>query len=209
MHHREVRDGQILEEGINEAGSMASFVAAGTAHANHGVPMIPVYVYYSMFGFQRVGDQIWLAADSRCKGFMIGGRRSHDAERRRAAARRWSQPSCRRDRSEHHCLLSCLCLIELAVIMQDGLRRMYQEDEQVFYYITVYNDDYEMVPIPDREGVVDGIRKGMYRFSSKDVADSQVAARPQLFGSGPILRHVVKCRKFSQRSMEFRPMSGA
>lgn len=195
MYYREARDGQILEEGINEAGSMASFVAAGTAHANHGVPMIPIYVYYSMFGFQRVGDQIWLAADSRCKGFMIGGT---------AGRTTLNGEGLQHEDGHSHLVATTVPNIiaydpayayELAVIMQDGLRRMYQDDEQVFYYITVYNDDYDMAPIPDRPGVVEGIRKGMYRFSSKDVADSKVAARPQLFGSGPILRHVVKAQE--------------
>jgi pyruvate dehydrogenase E1 component len=195
MYYREARDGQVLEEGINEAGSMASFVAAGTAQANHGVPMIPIYVYYSMFGFQRVGDQIWLAADSRCKGFMVGGT---------AGRTTLNGEGLQHEDGHSHLVATTVPNIvaydpayayELAVIMQDGVRRMYQEDEQIFYYITVYNDDYEQVPIPDRPGVLEGIRKGMYRFSSKDVADSKVAARPQLFGSGPILRHVVKAQE--------------
>ena len=194
-YYREAKNGQILEEGINEAGSMASFVAAGTAHANHGVPMIPIYVYYSMFGFQRVGDQIWLAADSRCKGFLIGGT---------AGRTTLNGEGLQHEDGHSHLAAATVPNIvaydpayayELAVIMQDGVRRMYEEDEQIFYYITTYNDDYEMVPMPDRPGVLEGIRKGMYRFSSKDVPNSKVAARPQLFGSGPMLRHVVKAQE--------------
>jgi pyruvate dehydrogenase E1 component len=148
-----------------------------------------------MFGFQRVGDQIWLAADSRCKGFMVGGT---------AGRTTLNGEGLQHEDGHSHLVATTVPNIvaydpayayELAVIMQDGVRRMYQEDEQIFYYITVYNDDYEQVPIPDRPGVLEGIRKGMYRFSSKDVADSKVAARPQLFGSGPILRHVVKAQE--------------
>lgn len=195
MYYKEARDGQVLEEGINEAGSMASFVAAGTAHANHGVPMIPIYVYYSMFGFQRVGDQIWLAADSRCKGFLVGGT---------AGRTTLNGEGLQHEDGHSHLAAATVPNIvaydpayayELAVVMQDGIRRMYQEDEAVFYYITTYNDDYEQVPMPQGEGVIEGIRKGMYKFSSKDVAGSKVAARPQLFGSGPILRHVVKAQE--------------
>jgi pyruvate dehydrogenase E1 component len=195
MYYHETHDGQILEEGINEAGAMASFVAAGTAHANHGVPMIPIYAYYSMFGFQRVGDQIWLAADSRCKGFLIGGT---------AGRTTLNGEGLQHEDGHSHLVAATVPNIvaydpayayELAVIIQDGLRRMYQDDEQIFYYITVYNDDYDMVPIPNRPGIVEGIRKGMYRFSSKDVVDSKVAARPQLLGSGPILRHVAKAQE--------------
>ncbi len=195
MYYREARDGQVLEEGINEAGSMASFVAAGTAHANHGVPMIPIYVYYSMFGFQRVGDQIWLAADSRCKGFLVGGT---------AGRTTLNGEGLQHEDGHSHLAAATVPNIvaydpafgyELAVIMQDGIRRMYQEDEAVFYYITVYNDDYDMAQMPERPGVIEGIRKGMYKFSSRDVEGSKVGARPQLFGSGPILRHVVKAQE--------------
>ena len=191
MYYREARDGQVLEEGINEAGSMGSFVAAGTAYANLGVPMVPIYVYYSMFGFQRVGDQIWLAADSRCKGFLVGGT---------AGRTTLNGEGLQHEDGHSHLVATTVPNIvaydpayafELAVIMQDGLKRMYQDDEQIFYYITVYNDDYDQAPMPAGEGVIEGIRKGMYKFSSRDVAKSKVTARPQLFGSGSILRHVV------------------
>jgi pyruvate dehydrogenase E1 component len=157
--------------------------------------MIPIYVYYSMFGFQRVGDQIWLAADSRCKGFLVGGT---------AGRTTLNGEGLQHEDGHSHLAAATVPNIvaydpayayELAVIMQDGIRRMYQEDEAVFYYITTYNDDYEQVPMPQGEGVIDGIRKGMYKFSSKDVAGSKVPARPQLFGSGPILRHVVKAQE--------------
>jgi pyruvate dehydrogenase E1 component len=189
MYYREAKNGQVLEEGINEAGSMGSFIAAGTAYANIGVNMVPFYIYYSMFGFQRVGDLIWAAADSRCRGFLLGG----------TAGRTTLNGEGLQHEDGHSHVLSATvpnCVsydpayaYELAVIVQDGLKRMYEDEESIFYYLTLYNDAYEMRGMPEGEGVVEGIRKGMYRFSSRDVPNSP--ARPQLFGSGPILRHVV------------------
>jgi pyruvate dehydrogenase E1 component len=186
-YYREAKDGQILEEGINEAGAMSSFVAAGTAHANLGISMIPFYIYYSMFGFQRVGDLIWLAADSRCKGFLLGataGRTTLNGE------------GLQHEDGHSHLLAAtvpnCLCYdpafaYEVAVIIQDGLRRMYVEDESVFYYMTLYNEPFPMPALP--EGANAGILKGMYRFQS--VAGPNPKLRVQLLGSGPILRQVL------------------
>jgi pyruvate dehydrogenase E1 component len=186
-YYREAKDGQILEEGINEAGAMSSFVAAGTAAANLGISMVPFYIYYSMFGFQRVGDFIWLAADSRCKGFLLGataGRTTLNGE------------GLQHEDGHSHLMAATVpnCLAydpgfayEVAVIIQDGLRRMYVEDESVFYYITLYNEPYVMPALP--EGANEGILKGMYLLKSAEVPGAK--SRVQLLGSGPILRQTL------------------
>ena len=164
LYYREARDGQILEEGITEAGSMASFIAAGTAYATHGVPTIPFFVYYSMFGFQRIGDQAWLAGDMRCRGFMIGG----TAGRTTLAGEGLQH----QDGQSHVAALAIPNLrcfdpayaYELAVIIQDGIRRMVEEPEDAFYYVTVMNENIEMPAMP--EGCREGILCGLYRFST-------------------------------------------
>ena len=189
LYYREEQDGQILEEGITEAGSMASFTAAGTAYSNYRVPMIPFYMYYSMFGFQRVGDMIWAFADSRGKGFLMGG----------TAGRTTMLGEGLQHQDGHsHVLASTVptCLsydpayvYELAAIVQDGLRRMYQENEQVFYYITMYNEDYAMPEMP--EGVQEGIVHGIYKLK----AAPKGKATAQLFGSGPILNEALKAQE--------------
>jgi pyruvate dehydrogenase E1 component len=189
LYYREEKDGQILEEGITEAGSMASFTAAGTAYSNYRVPMIPFYMYYSMFGFQRVGDMIWAFADSRGKGFLMGG----------TAGRTTMLGEGLQHQDGHsHVLASTVptCLsydpayvYELAAILQDGLRRMYQENEQVFYYITMYNEDYAMPEMP--EGAQEGIVRGIYKLKSAPKGN----ATAQLFGSGPILNEVVMAQE--------------
>ena len=188
LYYREEMDGQILEEGITEAGSMASFTAAGTPYYNYLVPMIPFYMYYSMFGFQRVGDMIWAFADARGKGFLMGG----------TAGRTTMLGEGLQHQDGHsHVLASTVptCLsydpayvYELAVILQDGIRRMYQENESVFYYITMYNEDYAMPEMP--EGSREGIVRGIYRFKSSPKGKATV----QLFGSGPILNEVVRAQ---------------
>ena len=164
LYYKEAKDGQILEEGITEAGSMSSFIAAGTAYANYGVPMIPFFIYYSMFGFQRVGDLIWAFADSRGKGFLLGG----TAGRTTLAGEGLQHQD---GHSPVHASTVPTCAIydpayayELAVIIQDGIRRMYQEMEDRFYYLTVYNENYVQPPMPDREGVREGILRGMYKY---------------------------------------------
>ncbi|MBW3542356.1 MAG: pyruvate dehydrogenase (acetyl-transferring), homodimeric type [Planctomycetes bacterium] len=191
MYYREDKDGQILEEGITEAGAMSSFIAAGTAYANLGLPMIPFYIYYSMFGFQRVGDLIWAAADSRARGFLLGGTsgrttlngeglQHQDGHSQLAAS--WVPTIVAYDPAYAY---------ELAVIVQDGLRRMYRDNEDVMYYISVYNETYVQPELP--RGVEEGILKGMYRLSSRD-ARGDSKRRPQLFGSGPILQQVLKAQ---------------
>ena len=192
LFYREEKDGQILEEGITEAGSMASFTAAGTAYSNYRVPMIPFYMYYSMFGFQRVGDMIWAFADSRGRGFLMGG----------TAGRTTMLGEGLQHQDGHSHVLSstvpsCLSydpayVYELAVILQDGIRRMYQAGESVFYYITMYNEDYAMPSMPegDAEAVREGILRGIYKLKSAKKGKASV----QIFGSGPILNETLRAQ---------------
>lgn len=184
--YKEAKDGQLLEEGINEAGAMGSFIAAGSAYANLGMNMIPFYVFYSMFGFQRVGDLIWCAADTRCKGFLCGGTSGRTSlngeglqhEDGHSQLIATTVPSLRAYDPAYG--------YELAVIVQDGMRRMFGEDEEIFYYLSVYNDSYPHPPMPETDGVADGIINGMYKFGSTDSGAGQTY-RPQIFGSGPIM----------------------
>jgi len=194
MYYKEAKDGQVLEEGINEAGAMSSFVAAGTAYANLGTQMIPFYVYYSMFGFQRVGDLIWLAADSRCKGFLVGGTSGRTTLN--------GEGLQHEDGHSHLVATTVPNLVaydpawgyEVAVIMQDGLRRMYVDNESIFYYLSVYNEAYGMPAMPKGETVHEGILRGMYQYQSTDSGKGQ-KQRPQLFGSGTILREVLRAQQ--------------
>ena len=192
--YKEAQDGQILEEGITEAGAMSSFIAAGTAHVNYGIPMIPFYIYYSMFGFQRVGDLIWAAGDSRARGFLIGA----TAGRTTLAGEGLQH----QDGHSHVAALTVPNLVaydpafayEIAVIIQDGLRRMYREGEDVFYYITVGNENYAQPEMPEpREAVKKGILKGLYKLRASSLADAK--HRAQLFGSGAILNEVLKAQE--------------
>src|SRR5687768_9788567 len=160
LYYKEAQDGQILEEGITEAGSLSSFIAAGTAYANHGVNTIPFFIYYSMFGFQRVGDLIWAAGDSRTRGFLLGGTAG-----RTTLAGEGLQHQDGNSHVMSLCYPNCVSYdpafaYELAVIIQDGIRRMYKEREAVFYYLTVMNETYEMPAMPKGDGVREGILKG-------------------------------------------------
>jgi len=191
LYYKEASDGQILEEGINEAGSMSSFIAAGTAYATHGVNTIPFFIYYSMFGFQRIGDLIWAAADSRTRGFLLGG----TAGRTTLAGEGLQHQD---GNSQLFALAYPNCLpydpafaYEIAVIIEDGIRRMYVNGESIFYYITVMNEQYEMPPMP--EGSREGILKGLYRFRA--TAKPKAKLRAQLFGSGAILTEVIKAQE--------------
>ena len=191
LYYKEAKDGQVLEEGITEAGSMASFTAAGTAYANLGVPMLPFYIYYSMFGYQRVGDQVWAFGDSRGRGFMIGGT---------AGRTTLNGEGLQHQDGHSHVLFNCVpnCVTydpaygyELAVMIQDGIRRMHENGEDIFYYITTENDPYPQPAMPegDREGIRQGILKGLYMYrAALGGGKSQV----QLWGSGAILNHVLK-----------------
>ncbi|MCI0366109.1 MAG: pyruvate dehydrogenase (acetyl-transferring), homodimeric type, partial [Phycisphaerales bacterium] len=188
LYYKEAKDGQLLEEGITEAGSMASFAAAGTAYANYGVDMIPFFTYYSMFGFQRIGDLIWAFADSRGKGFLMGG----------TAGRTTLSGEGLQHQDGHSIVLASTVptcatydpafAYELAVIIQDGIRRMYQEREDLFYYITIYNEDYAQPEMP--QGVTEGILKGLYKLKSAENGKGSI----QLFGSGPMVNEALRAQ---------------
>src|SRR6202023_295883 len=190
MYYKEVKDGQILEEGITEAGSMSSFIAAGSAYATHGINTIPFFIYYSMFGFQRIADFIWAAADMRTRGFLLGGT---------AGRTTLSGEGLQHQDGNSHVLALPVPNLraydpafayEIAVIIQDGIRRMYKDGENIFYYITVMNEPYAMPPMPG--DVKDGILKGMYRFRASENKKSKL--RAQLFGSGSILREALQAQ---------------
>jgi pyruvate dehydrogenase E1 component len=191
LYYKEAKDGQILEEGITEAGSMASFIAAGSAYATHGINTIPFFIYYSMFGFQRIADFIWAAADMRTRGFLLGG----TAGRTTLAGEGLQH----QDGNSHVLALSVPNLraydpafaYEIAVIIQDGIRRMYKDGENIFYYITVMNEQYAMPAMPG--DVKEGILNGMYRFRASENKKSKL--RAQLFGSGAILREVLQAQE--------------
>ncbi|TDJ63569.1 MAG: pyruvate dehydrogenase (acetyl-transferring), homodimeric type [Proteobacteria bacterium] len=183
MYYREDKSGQILEEGINEAGAMCSWIAAATAYSNHNLQMIPFYIYYSMFGFQRVGDLAWAAGDMQARGFLLGGT---------AGRTTLAGEGLQHQDGSSHILASAIpnCIAydptfayELAVIIHHGMQRMFAEQENVFYYITVMNENYPQPPLPD--GAMDGILAGMYLLHRHD--DATV----QLLGSGAILREVI------------------
>jgi pyruvate dehydrogenase E1 component len=193
LYYKEAKDGQILEEGITEAGSICSFIAAGTAYANHGINTIPFFIYYSMFGFQRIGDFIWAAADLRTRGFLVGG----TAGRTTLAGEGLQH----QDGHSHVLALPVPNLLaydpafayEIAVIIQDGIKRMYVDQESIFYYLTVTNEPLAMPGMPDGKDVKEGILKGLYRFRSSSKKDSKL--RAQLFGSGTIMYEVLKAQQ--------------
>ena len=170
MYYKEAKDGQILEEGINEAGSMASFIAAGTAYATHGVPMIPLYIYYSMFGLQRVGDQFWLAGDIRAKGFLIGGTAGRTTLNGEGLQHQDGHSQLYAYSIPNMLAYDPAYAYELAVIVQDGIKRMFTDGESIFYYLTVMNEQYAMPSMPEREGTREGILKGLYLLRSSDEA---------------------------------------
>ena len=188
MYYKESRDGQMLQEGINEAGAMSSWIAAASSYSTNDLPMIPFYIYYSMFGFQRFGDLAWAAGDMRCRGFLLGG----------TAGRTTLNGEGLQHEDGHSLVLASVipnCVsydptfaYEVAVIIQDGLRRMFAEQEDVYYYITLMNENYEHPAMP--EGAEEGIRKGLYLFR-KGPARRGKRPRVQLLGSGTILREVI------------------
>jgi pyruvate dehydrogenase E1 component len=191
LYYKEAKNGQILEEGITEAGSMSSFIAAGSAYATHGINTIPFFIFYSMFGLQRVCDLIWAAADTRCRGFLLGG----TAGRTTLAGEGLQH----QDGNSHVLALPIPTLqaydpafaYELAVIIEEGIDRMYHKGESIFYYITVMNEPYAMPPMPP--GSREGILKGMYRYKAANNSKSKL--RAQLFGSGAILREVLRAQE--------------
>jgi pyruvate dehydrogenase E1 component len=196
MYYREDKKGQVLQEGINEAGAMSSWIAAGTAYSNHGVNMVPFYIFYSMFGFQRVGDLAWAAGDMQARGFLMGG----------TAGRTTLAGEGLQHQDGHSHLLAATipnCVsydptfaYELVLIVHDGLRRMYQEQENVFYYITVMNENYPQPAMP--EGVQDGVVKGMYLYKPGPKRKKRV----QLLGSGTILREVIAAGELLEKDFQ-------
>ena len=188
IKYKESKTGQVLQEGINEDGATASFTAAGTAYALHGLPMVPFYIYYSMFGFQRVGDMVWAAADMMTKGFLLGG----------TAGRTTLNGEGLQHQDGHSILIAQTIpavitydpafAYELAVIVHDGLRRMYVENGSNLYYLTLYNENYLMPEMP--KGVEEGIKRGLYRFKKSELKGK--GAKAHLFGSGSIMQQVLK-----------------
>jgi len=190
MYYKEAKDGQIIEEGINEAGSISSFIAAGTAYASHNINMVPFYTYYSMFGPQRVGDLVWASGDLRCRGFLVGatsGRTTLNGE------------GLQHQDGHSHLLTSTVPNLisydpafayEIAVIIRHGIERMYEKQESVFYYISVGNENYSMPPMP--AGVAEGIIKGLYRFSQ---STKKSDLKAHLIGSGAIMNQVLEAQK--------------
>jgi pyruvate dehydrogenase E1 component len=211
LAYREAKNGQVLEEGITEAGSMSSFIAAGTALATHGIPTIPFFTFYSMFGFQRIGDLIWAAADMRTRGFLLGGT---------AGRTTLAGEGLQHQDGHSHILASSVTTVqaydpayayELAVIIQDGIRRMHEAGEDIFYYITLYNEPYRMPPMPEnaKEGILRGLYKlrpyegrearGEGREKKQITRPSSLTSHPStkvhLFGSGPLLREVLRAQE--------------
>jgi pyruvate dehydrogenase E1 component len=191
LYYREAKDGQILEEGITEAGALSSWLAAATSYSSHGTPMLPFYVYYSVFGFQRVGDLIWASADSRARGFLVGG----TAGRTTLAGEGLQH----QDGSSHlvaatipNCRAYDPCFgYELAAIVEDGARRMLEAQEDVFYYLTVANENYPHPPVP--HGAREGVLRGLYLFKTHP------KPKVQLLGSGPILREVIAAAELLEK----------
>lgn len=208
LYYKEAKDGQVLQEGITEAGAMASFTAAASSYSTFGEPMIPFYIFYSMFGFQRVGDQIWAAGDTMARGFLLG-----------ATAGRTTLNGEGLQHEDGHSLLHTMAFtnikaydpafaFEVATIVEDGITRMYEKDENIFYYITLYNEDFTMPPMPghakwaEKKGVEpqaellektkQGILRGIYQY---DTAAERLGNHVQLLGSGPIMNRVLEARQ--------------
>jgi pyruvate dehydrogenase E1 component len=194
LYYREAKDGQLIEEGITEAGALASFTAAGTSEATHGVPLIPFYIFYSMFGFQRVGDLIWSLQDQRGRGFLVGAT---------AGRTTLSGEGLQHQDGHSHLIASAFPRIrayepafayEILTIIRDGIRRMFEEGEEIVYYLTLQNENCRMHPMPPN--VEEGIVRGIYLFSPSDpsLGETQV----QLLGSGSILMEVLRARSLLQ-----------
>ena len=189
LYYRESKTGQILEEGITEAGAMSSLIAAGTAYSTHGFHMLPFFIYYSMFGLQRIGDLVWAAADMRTRGFLLGataGRTTLNGE------------GLQHQDGHSHVLAATVPTLmaydpafayEVAVIIQDGMRRMYSEDEDIFYYLTLYNETYPMPEMPS--GVEEGILKGLYRYRRGEPGKHAA----HILGSGPLVHEALRAQQ--------------
>jgi pyruvate dehydrogenase E1 component len=193
LYYKEAKDGQILEEGITEAGSICSFIAAGTAYATHEVNTIPFFIFYSMFGMQRVGDLVWAAGDARTKGFLLGG----TAGRTTLAGEGLQH----QDGNSHLLAFPVPNLVaydpafayEIAVIIREGIRRMYGKREDIFYYLTLTNENYEQPPMPKVDNIREGILRGMYKLKSAEAGQTKL--RANLFASGPIVNEALKAQQ--------------
>jgi pyruvate dehydrogenase E1 component len=188
LYYKEAIDGQILEEGINEAGSMSSFIAAGTAYATHGINTIPFFIYYSMFGMQRIGDLVWAAADMKCKGFMIGATSGRTTLAGEGLQHQDGQSHVLAYGVPNFKCYDPTFAYELSVIIQDGIHRMYEKQEDLFYYITVMNENYIQPPMP-KKSMRDGILKGLYKFRD---SKKKSEAKAHLMGSGAILNEAIR-----------------
>lgn len=197
LPYREAKDGQILQEGICETGAMASFMAAGSAYAMHGLPMIPFYIFYSIFGFQRVGDMIWGCGDMMCRGFLLGGT---------AGRTTLNGEGLQHQDGHSHIIASTVPNMvsydpafgyELAIIIRDGIRRMYTEQEDVFYYLTVYNENYAMPAMPEGEGVIEGILKGGYCYRRSAKKKGEII---NLLSSGSIMQQALQAAESLEES---------
>ncbi len=199
MYYKEDKSGQILEEGINEAGAMSSWIAAATAYSNHGINMIPFYIYYSMFGYQRVGDLVWAAGDMRARGFLIGGTAGRTTLNGEGLQHQDGHSHIVANTIPNNVSYDPTFAYELAVIIQHGMKRMYQDQENVFYYITTMNENYTHPDMP--EGCEEGIIKGMYLFSGKKTQrrSKSGSLKVQLLGSGTILREVIEAGKLLKK----------
>jgi pyruvate dehydrogenase E1 component len=189
-YYREAKDGQILEEGITEAGSMASFVAAGTAYANYGVNLIPFYIYYSMFGPQRVGDEIWLAGDSKAKGFLLGATSGRTTLNGEGLQHQDGHSPLMASAVPTLYVYDPAFAYELAVIICEGMKRMFEDGEEIFYYLCLYNEDYHMPPMP--AGAEEGILKGLYKFQEGPKGPKHKA---HIFGSGSIIQSALRAQE--------------
>ena len=191
LYYKEATDGQILEEGITEAGSICSFIAAGTAYSTHGVNTIPLFIFYSMFGFQRIGDLIWAAGDMKCRGFLVGGTAGRTTLAGEGLQHQDGHSHLLAYTHPHVVAYDPAFAFELATIVRDGIRRMYVDQENVCYYLTVENETYAMPAMPD--GVEEAILKGAYLF--RTLGDEAQAAKVKLLGSGAIMNEVLKAQK--------------
>jgi len=196
LYYKEARDGQILEEGITEAGSMSSFIASGTSYATHGVVTVPFFVFYSMFGMQRVGDLVWAAGDMRTRGFLVGGTAGRTTLAGEGLQHQDGHSHVLAQATPNLVAYDPAYAYELAVIIQDGLHRMYTKNESIFYYITVMNEPYPMPAMP--EGVRDGILKGLYRFKKSERGED--GPRAHLLGSGAILNECLRAQQMLETS---------
>ncbi len=198
LYYKEAKDGQILEEGITEAGSMSSFIAAGTAYAVHGINTIPFFIFYSMFGLQRIGDLVWAAGDMRCRGFLIGGTSGRTTLAGEGLQHQDGHSHLFAYAFPNLKVYDPAFAYEIAVIIQDGIRRMYEKREDIFYYLTVTNEPYVQPPMHD--GVKEKILKGIYRVMASENKNSKL--RAQLFGSGAILNEVIKAKKILEEKFD-------